>query len=143
MKNLILVIVLILGLVGLVRITEAQEAWTAPLLLCNAETTDAALCETTAADTGLLASKGTCVLTASGTAATTFVVSLYGSIDNITFAPLSIDSTAATYTFTIASANNTFSFINQPVRYLNGYRVSKTGGDATSAITMKCAVGGN
>lgn len=113
--------------------------------ICSANTTAAAFCTTEAVDFGLLSAGGTCTLTASGTAATSFTVSLYASIDGLTFDALDIATTGTVtnHIFVIANANNTFSWSGQKARWYKGYYASKVGGDPTSAITMKCVTGGN
>ena len=87
----------------------------------------------TAVDLGGHASSHTCIVTTSGTAPTTIVFSLWGSIDNSLFV------TTGSNTYTIATAASQIVFITgKPVRYLKGSYDSKTGGDGTTAVTMTC-----
>lgn len=85
--------------------------------------------------------KFTCMLTAAGTAATSFTMILEGSINGINFYGL------VTNTYTVATADTAmFHVVNKGVKYIRGNFSSKSGGDGTSAITMECMlipVGGN
>ena len=80
-----------------------------------------------------IASDLTCMLTAAGTAATSFTMILEGSLDNVNYYGL------ATNVYTVATADTAmFHVINKGVKFIRGNFSAKSGGDGTSAITMKC-----
>jgi hypothetical protein len=80
-----------------------------------------------------IASDFTCMLTAAGTAATSFTMILEGSLNNVNFYGL------ASNVYTVATADTAmFHVINKGVKFIRGNFSSKVGGDGTSAITMRC-----
>lgn len=76
-------------------------------------------------------SEFTCAVTWGGTTPTNTVVDLEGSIDNSTYDELATETITATGTM--------FHVVDKPVRYIRGEYVSKSGGDATTAVTLKCS----
>ncbi len=102
------------------------------LVFINAAT---ATGDSAAVDLGFHASKMGCTITIGGTAATSVTVSLKRSTDGGT-----TYATILSHTYTVATAS-TQAFDNSYVgRYWKASYDSKTGGDATSAVTMKCDV---
>lgn len=73
----------------------------------------------------------TCVVTWGGTTPTNTVVALQGSLDDTTFAALATETITATGTM--------FHVVDKSVRYVRGNYVSRSGGDATTAVTLKCS----
>jgi hypothetical protein len=138
-KKLFLVLVLCLALTGAAYADDLFNS-AGPLTLLSAQTSTG---NGSVVALGFTTTKITCHITYGGTAPTTVTVSLLGSINNVTYGTLTIGS-ASTFVYTIADAtSNSFSVMYQPVKYLKGNYVSKTGGDGTTAITMICGVGGN
>jgi len=88
-----------------------------------------------AQDLNHLISKSTCCVTWGGTTPTNTVVDIEGSIDNVTFDELA--------TVTVTSSGTCFSIVNQPARHYRAEYVSKSGGGADTAVTVKCRAGGN
>lgn len=97
-------------------------------LLAKTSTTGAS---TFIADFGMGYDEFTCVVTWSGTTPVDTTVALEGSLDGTTFAALS--------TQTITTTGTMFHVVDKYVRYVRGNYVSKTGGDATTAVTMSCS----
>lgn len=153
MRKILLSILILFLLVGSVYAVDTVQQYAAQgKVLCNTEVTAAAACatpgndpETIIEDINVLVGHGTCHITTSGAAPTTMVVSLLASANCITYGLVSIDGAATTHTYTAASASstNTFSWSGQYARCFTGYFSSKTGGDATSALTLSCDFGGN
>ncbi len=86
-------------------------------------------------DIGFTTNKFTVTIVWGGTAATTTITELLGSIDNSTFATL--------VTHTSTASGEMYHVADKPVRYVKGKFTSKTGGDSTSVVTMKIWAGGN
>lgn len=86
-------------------------------------------------DIGFTTNKFTVTIVWGGTAATTTTTKLLGSIDNSTFATL--------VTHVSSASGEMYHVAEKPVRYVKGEFTSKTGGDATSVVTMKIWAGGN
>ena len=84
-------------------------------------------------DLGMTVGKGNCVLTATGTTATTFTVSM---LTGITASKV---ATSFSHTYTVGtSGSDAFYFANKPARFWGTTYDSRTGGDASSAITVQC-----
>ena len=112
--------------------------YTPPLLLCNAVTSTGD-CTATGIPIGFATSKLFCHVSVTGTAPTSVTVKILGSADNTTFSALTDN-----HVYTIADDDTASFHINKPsIRYLKGNFVSKVGGDATTAVTIKCVAGGN
>lgn len=73
----------------------------------------------------------TCVVTWGGTTPTNTIVALQGSLDGTTFAALT--------TQTITATGQMFHVADKFVRYIRGNYVSKSVGDATTSVTLKCS----
>jgi hypothetical protein len=86
-------------------------------------------------DIGFTTNKFTVTIVWGGTAATTTTTKLWGSIDNSTFATL--------VTHVSSASGEMYHVADKSVRYVKGEFTSKTGGDATSVVTMKIWAGGN
>jgi hypothetical protein len=70
-----------------------------------------------------------------GTTPTNVVVAIEGSIDEVNW--------FAVETETITAFPSMFHLLNTPIRFIRANYVSKTGGDATTAVTVECVGGGN
>ena len=99
--------------------------------LLSAATTPA---DGTAIDLGYAADKFTCTMTWGGTVPTNVVWALKGSIDGVNFATLATQTSTA--------SPDTFHVVFKPVRWIQGSYVSKSGGDATTAVSISCLAGG-
>lgn len=71
----------------------------------------------------------TCVVTWGGTTPTNTVVELQGSLDGTTFATLA--------TVTVTATGQMFHVVDKMVQYVRGKYVSRSDGDATTAVTLK------
>ena len=80
-------------------------------------------------------SQFTCVVKWGGTTPTNTVVRLEGSIDGTVWGSLAEVTVTATGTM--------FHIVNKPVQFIRGNYVSKSGGDATTAVTLDVVAGGN
>ncbi len=132
MKKVLAVFILSLMLCG---VSIAQEPYTPPLTLLNAVTSTGLGSEI---DFGIHSGKWACIATWGGTAPTNIVIGIHltdvsGSYD-ITNYDASPTMTASPWKFYIA---------NKPARYAKGNYVSKTAGDGTTSLTLKCSAGGN
>ena len=90
-----------------------------------------------AVDLGMFTGKVTCVVDVGGTAPTSVTVAVKGSIDDDNYTSI------ASHTYTIASANDTFTIVNQYCKYVKGNFTSKVGGAADTSVTLTCMAGGN
>lgn len=126
MKRLIVSLILIVGLLC----AHSFAADTPDTLLSAVTATGSG----TAVDIGKPYPLFTCAVTWGGTAPTNTVVALEGSIDGTTYAALQ--------TVTVTATGTIFHVADKPVMYYRGNYVSKSGGDATTAVTMKCVKAG-
>jgi len=106
--------------------------------LCSiapAAQTDTLLAIQTATGAGAAVSSNsthiTCVVTWGGTTPTNTVVAVEGSIDNSTWASLEA--------VTVTSSGTMFHIVDKYVKLIRGNYVSRSGGDATTAVTLYCA----
>ncbi len=83
-----------------------------------------------------LLSQFSCMIRWGGLTPTNTVVQLEGSIDGINWARLQ-DAV------TVTATNTLFHIVNSPVQFVRANYVSKTGGDATTAVTFEIVAGGN
>lgn len=88
-----------------------------------------------AVDLGTYVSRFTCAVVWGGTAPTNTVTELFGSIDGTSYVSL-------TGAHTSTASPDMFHVADKPVRWIKGKYTSKTDGDATTSVTMKCAAGG-
>lgn len=125
MKRLLMILVMACALIG----TASASQWLDNYVLMKSATATGA---GTVLDLGNpMFAEFTCAVTWGGTAPTNTVVDLEGSIDNSTFDELATETVTATGTM--------FHVVDKPVRYIRGEYVSKSGGDATTAVTIKCS----
>lgn len=90
----------------------------------------------TAKGFGFQAETMTCHTSTSGTAPTTVVYEIQCSVDNTTY------SVYASKTYTVASPDTkTIHIVNKPARFCRAKYTSKTGGDATTAVSIMCSGG--
>ncbi len=89
----------------------------------------------TAVDMGFTVSQFTVLTTWGGTAPTNIATALKGSIDNSSYIVLTAN--------TMTASPNMYFTTAKPVRYIKGNYGSKSGGDGTTSLTMKCTAGGN
>lgn len=87
-------------------------------------------------DIGFTTDKITVLTTWSGTTPTNITSALLGSIDGTSFVTLKANTMTTSPTMYYNTAG-------QRVRYVKGYFASKSGGDATTVLSMKVAAGGN
>lgn len=81
---------------------------------------------------GVAVNAGSCVIVWGGTTPTNTIVYVEGSLDGITWPAQHLVEVTST------ASGELFHWVNKPVKYLRGNYVSKTGGDATTSVTMKC-----
>ncbi len=80
-------------------------------------------------------SQFSCMVRWGGTVPTNTVVRLEGSLDGANWATLQ--------EVTVTTDKTMFHVVNKPVRFIRANYVSKTGGDATTAVTFEVVAGGN
>lgn len=138
-KMLFLVISCLLCFGGLAQADNLFNATPATILFDTVTPATSA-----AVNLGYMTTKITCHISISaGTAPTSVLVGLQGSIDNVTYGTLTI-GTGTSATFTVADATtNSFSVMYQPIQYLKGVYTSKVGGDGTTKVKLVCGAGGN
>ena len=138
MKKIASTVLCFLSIIMFIAIAQAEIiSYTPALTLLDAVTSTGTGDSFSA---GFFTGKLTCFLSTGGTAPISINVNVQGSIDGSTF----VDMLNTDHTYTLATANTAaFSIINTPARYFKGKYVSKSGGDATTSVTMKCIFGGN
>ena len=131
MRRLILVIGFLLIMTGVVM---AQE-FTPPMVLLNAVTSTGYGSEV---NFGIHSGKYSCTVVLGGTAPTNVVVQLHLADSTGIYDTTNYDAQQ-----TVTSSPWKFYVVNKGGKYIKGNYVSKSGGDATTSVTLTCVAGGN